>query len=143
MLTHRFDSALSFAAELHRTQFRKGTQIPYLGHLLTVAALVIDDGGSEDEAIAALLHDSIEDRGDDYPGGRAALRAHIDKEFGPAVRAIVDACTDDEGFAKGSAQTAEQERQSWLDRKQQYRQAIALKSPGALRVTAADKVSQR
>ena len=83
MLTQRFDSALSFASKLHQTQFRKGTQIPYLGHLLAVAALVIDDGGSEDEAIAALLHDSIEDRGDDYPGGRPALRAYIDETSVP------------------------------------------------------------
>ena len=62
MLTQRFDSALSFAAELHRLQVRKNTEIPYLGHLLGVAALVIEDGGSEDEAIGALLHDSIEDQ---------------------------------------------------------------------------------
>jgi (p)ppGpp synthase/HD superfamily hydrolase len=52
MLTQRFDSALCFAAKLHRLQFRKNTEIPYIGHLLGVAALVIDDAGSEDEAIA-------------------------------------------------------------------------------------------
>ena len=62
--------ALLFAAKLHRQQPRKGTQIPYLGHLLAVAALVIEDRGSEDEAVAALLHDSLEDQGNDYPSGR-------------------------------------------------------------------------
>ena len=67
MLTERFDTALSFVSKLHRLQVRKGTEIPYLGHLLAVAALVIEDGGSEDEAIAALLHDAIEDQGQYYP----------------------------------------------------------------------------
>jgi (p)ppGpp synthase/HD superfamily hydrolase len=60
--TKRFNAALCFTADLHRSQFRKNTKVPYVGHLLTVASLVIEDGGSEDEAIAALLHDSIEDQ---------------------------------------------------------------------------------
>jgi len=140
MLTDRFDAALLFAAKLHRSQSRKGPKIPYLGHLLAVAALVIDDGGSEDEAIAALLHDSIEDQGRNFQGGREALRTHIRDQFGSQVAAIVDACTDDEGFAKGAAATPEEERALWLKRKQQYVESIAHKTPEALRVTTADKV---
>jgi (p)ppGpp synthase/HD superfamily hydrolase len=85
MLTRRFETALCFASQLHRQQFRKGSDIPYIGHLLAVAALVIEDGGSEDEAIAALLHDSIEDQAEHYPVGRVALRAYIQKQFGPTL----------------------------------------------------------
>jgi (p)ppGpp synthase/HD superfamily hydrolase len=140
MLTQRFDAAVLFAATLHRPQRRKGTDIPYLSHLLAVAGLVIEDGGSEDEAIASLLHDSLEDQGHCYPGGREALRVYIRDQFGAAVAAIVDACTDDEGFAKGSAITQEEERERWLERKQKYAESIAHKAPQALRVTTADKV---
>lgn len=140
MLTKRFDAALCFAAELHRSQFRKGAHVPYLGHLLAVAALVIGDGGSEDEAIGALFHDSLEDQGDHYPGGRETLREYIRSQFGAEVAAIVDACTDDEGFTKDSTGTAEQQRERWLERKREYEKSIAHKTPQALRVTAADKV---
>ncbi len=140
MLTERFDNALLFAAKLHRRQLRKGTPVPYLGHLLAVAALVIEDGGSEDEAIAALLHDSLEDQARDYPGGRKALRDNIGGQFGPGVAAIVDACTDDEGLAKGLEATQEKERELWLERKRKYAESIAHKTPQALRVTTADKV---
>jgi (p)ppGpp synthase/HD superfamily hydrolase len=138
-LTKRFDAALCFTAELHRSQYRKGAHVPYLGHLLAVAALVIDDGGTEDEAIAALLHDSLEDQGDQYPGGRAALRNYIRNQFGTEVAAIVDDCTDDEGFAKDSAGTPVEQRERWLQRKREYITSIAHKTPQALRVTAADK----
>jgi (p)ppGpp synthase/HD superfamily hydrolase len=140
MLTKRFDAALRFAAELHRSQFRKGTDVPYLGHLLAVAALVIEDSGSEDEAIAALLHDSIEDQGEHFPGGRTALRLHIKDQFGAAVADIVDACTDDEGFFKGLTGTPAEERERWLERKRKYVESIPHESSQALRVTAADKV---
>jgi (p)ppGpp synthase/HD superfamily hydrolase len=124
MLTQRFEAALSFVAQLHRLQFRKGTQVPYFGHLLAVAALVIDDGGSEEEAIAALLHDSIEDQAENYSGGREPLRAYIRSEFGAKVAAIVDACTDDEGFVKGLAGTPAEERERWLERKRKYAESI-------------------
>jgi (p)ppGpp synthase/HD superfamily hydrolase len=140
MLTNRFDAALCFAAELHRSQFRKGARVPYLGHLLGVAALVIEDGGSEDEAIAALLHDSLEDQGQSYPGGREALRGYIRNQFGAEAAAIIDACTDDEGFAKDSTGTAAEQRERWLERKRAYETSIARKTPQALRVTAADKI---
>ena len=62
-LTSRFEKALVFASQLHREQRRKGSDVPYVSHLLAVAALVIEHGGDEDEAIAALLHDAIEDQG--------------------------------------------------------------------------------
>jgi len=62
-LSARFDQALVFAADLHRDQVRKGTPVPYMAHLLGVASLVLEDGGDEDEAIAALLHDAVEDQG--------------------------------------------------------------------------------
>jgi len=84
MFTARFDDALAFASNLHRAQCRKGTLIPYISHLLAVTALVMEDGGSEDEAIAALLHDAIEDQGDKYDGARAGLRAH------PAPESYID-----------------------------------------------------
>ena len=69
MLTDRFDEAFRYAHRLHREQKRKGTSIPYISHLLTVAALVIEHGGNEDQAIAALLHDVAEDQGG-YATGR-------------------------------------------------------------------------
>lgn len=140
MLTERFDAGLLFASTLHRQQPRKGTKIPYLGHLLAVAALVIEDGGSEDEAIAALLHDSLEDQASNYTGGREALRVYIRDRFGPGVAAIVDACTDDEGLPKGSGATPSGERDLWLERKRKYAESIAHKTLQALRVTTADKV---
>jgi len=140
MLTEKFDAALLFAADLHRKQARKGTGTPYFGHLLAVAALVIDDGGSEDEAIGALLHDSIEDQGQHYPGGREALRTYIREQFGSAVADIVDACTDDEGLSKESMGTPQEDRARWLERKQAYVDGIGHKTAQALRVTAADKV---
>jgi len=68
VLGPRFDQAFLFASELHRRQLRKGTSIPYISHLLSMAALVLEDGGGEDEAIAALLHDAVEDQ-----GGQATL----------------------------------------------------------------------
>ena len=83
-----FTDALQYAAELHGHQTRKGGEIPYVGHLLSVAALVIDDGGTEDQVIAALLHDAAEDQ-----GGKPRL-AEIGRRFGPDVEAVVKACSD-------------------------------------------------
>ncbi len=133
MLSERFDSALLFASRLHREQTRKCSDIPYLCHLLGVASLVLEDCGSEDEAIAALLHDSIEDQGDRYPGGRDALRAAIADQFGGKVLEIVDACTDDEGYHK-------QEAHAWKERKQAYIDRFATANESVRRVACADKV---
>jgi (p)ppGpp synthase/HD superfamily hydrolase len=84
----RFAEALTFAAALHAEQRRKLSGAPYIAHLLAVTATVLEHGADEDTAIAALLHDAIEDQ-----GGPAA-RAEILRRFGPAVTAIVDGCTD-------------------------------------------------
>src|SRR2546425_12456030 len=93
-LTSRFQDAFVFAASLHQNQTRKGTPIPYVAHLLSVAALVLEDGGSEDEAIAALLHDAIEDQ-----GHRTDL-ADLRRRFGGRVAEIVDACSDTDQHPK-------------------------------------------
>lgn len=84
----KFGRALVYAESVHRMQLRKSTSIPYIGHLLGVASMVIDHGGTEDEAIAALLHDAAEDQ-----GGRRRLN-DIAIEFGQGVAAIVEACSD-------------------------------------------------
>jgi (p)ppGpp synthase/HD superfamily hydrolase len=91
----RFDAAVAFASELHADQLRKGTRIPYVSHLFAVAAMVLSHGGSDDAAIAALLHDSLEDQGDSFVGGRAGLKQAIASRFGAAVLAIVEELTDD------------------------------------------------
>jgi (p)ppGpp synthase/HD superfamily hydrolase len=86
--SHRFAEALHYAATLHQLQLRKSTKIPYIGHLLGVASTVIDAGGDEDEAIAAVLHDAAEDQ-----GGLARL-ADLRERFGSRVADIVQACSD-------------------------------------------------
>lgn len=123
-LSRRFDEAFALASELHRGQRRKSTQIPYISHLMAVCALVIESGGDEDEAIAALLHDAIEDQG----GPQA--RAQILGKFGPRVTAIVDGCTD----------TDEVPKPPWRERKQAYINHLAHASQSVLRVSLADKV---
>src|SRR5688500_17248360 len=87
-LTERFSEALAYATEVHAAQFRKGTEIPYVSHLLGVCSLVLEDGGSEDEAVAALLHDAAEDA-----GGHETL-AEIERRFGPEVAKIVEGLSD-------------------------------------------------
>jgi (p)ppGpp synthase/HD superfamily hydrolase len=125
-LSERFDDALVYAASLHRTQSRKGTQTPYVAHLLAVASLVIEHGGQEDQAIAALLHDAIEDQG-------AETGAEILRRYGERVHSIVKGCTDSE-VPKGAR------KPPWRFRKEAYiahvRQAPALEKL----VSAADKL---
>ena len=87
-LTPRFDEAVRYAREVHAGQTRKDTSTPYLAHLLGVSSIVLDDGGSEDEAIAGLLHDAAEDH-----GGRVRLE-DIGSRFGDTVAKIVEDCTD-------------------------------------------------
>jgi (p)ppGpp synthase/HD superfamily hydrolase len=125
VLGERFRSALVLAFELHRGQVRKGSKgIPYVGHLLGVAAIVIEDGGDEDEAIAALLHDAPEDQ-----GGEATL-ARIRSEYGERVGAIVEACTD----------TLENPKPPWRERKGRYLAHLEEAPEEVLRVSLADKV---
>jgi GTP pyrophosphokinase len=123
-LTSRFDEAFRYAHDLHAAQSRKGTGAPYIGHLMGVASIVLDDGGDEDQAVGALLHDAAEDH-----GGRARLE-DIRIRFGNGVARIVEDCTDSWNTPK----------EPWLERKQAYIQhARALPVP-SLRVSAADKV---
>src|SRR3954447_25367848 len=91
VFSDRFESALTFAHQLHRKQTRKTSGVPYVAHLLGVAAIVIEDAGTEDEAIAALLHDSLEDQGRHYPGGVPALAIEIEQRYGHNVREMVEA----------------------------------------------------
>ena len=119
-----FVEALAFAAEKHRTQPRKGTTIPYISHLLRVAALVLEDGGSETEAIAGLLHDVVEDQ------GGAPVVEEVGVRFGDEVARIVEACSDTDQVPKPP----------WRKRKQDYLAHLEHADPSVLRVSLADKV---
>jgi len=121
----RFISALSYAARLHGKQIRKRTDRPYIGHLLGVASIVIEYGGDEDLAIAALLHDAVEDQ-----GGLPRLR-EIQKKFGKRVAHIVDGCTDSYAEPKSP----------WLQRKRDYIERVAGEDQDVRLVSAADKLS--
>lgn len=123
ILTQRFDDAFNRAHELHRAQPRKGTSIPYISHLMAVAALVVEHGGNEDQAIAALLHDAAEDC-----GGEPTL-AKIRKEFGDPVADIVSDCTD--------AWT--EPKPEWRPRKEAYLAKLPAKPMQSLLVSLADK----
>ena len=126
LLTERFDAALHYATRHHARQLRKGTPVPYAAHLLAVASLVLEMHGTEDEAIAGLLHDVVED------GGGSKALAEIEEAFGADVAAMVLANSDsvDEGEEKGP----------WHERKRSYIASMTTKSPGALRVSLADKL---
>jgi (p)ppGpp synthase/HD superfamily hydrolase len=109
VLTDRFDRALLYATHVHGGQVRKGTSTPYVAHMLAVAATVLEYGDDEDLAIAALLHDSVEDQ-----GGAARLE-DIRNRFGNRVALIVEACSD------SLADTAIGEcKADWQDRKKAY-----------------------
>ncbi|HLI09668.1 MAG TPA: HD domain-containing protein [Ktedonobacteraceae bacterium] len=123
-LSPRFEEALVFAAQLHGQQVRKGTAVPYISHLLAVASLVLEYGGNEDEAIAALLHDAIEDQ------GGAATREEIRRRFGNSVVAIVDGCTDAEVIPKPP----------WRERKENYIARVRHEPASVRLVSAADKL---
>jgi (p)ppGpp synthase/HD superfamily hydrolase len=124
MLTDRFLDAVRYAAEAHKDQTRKGTAVPYLSHLMGVASIVLGDGGNEDEAIAALLHDAAEDQ-----GGRARLE-DIRQRYGDTVARIVEACTDSWSTPK----------EPWIERKRSYVAHASALDAASLRVSAADKV---
>ncbi|MGI9254236.1 MAG: HD domain-containing protein [Thermomicrobiales bacterium] len=124
MLTGRFEAALALAAFLHNGQVRKGTDIPYISHLLAVSAIVLEHGGSEDEAIAALLHDAVEDQ-----GGPETLQ-RIERSFGRTVAEIVAANSDTDAPVKPP----------WKERKSAYIAHIREASPSARLVSAADKL---
>ena len=123
-LTARFHDAVRYAHEAHGGQLRKGSGAPYLSHLLAVASIVLEDGGGEDEAIAALLHDAAEDQ-----GGRPRLE-DIRSRFGNAVARIVEDCTD----------SWSEPKEPWVERKAAYIQHARKLPMSSLRVSAADKV---
>jgi (p)ppGpp synthase/HD superfamily hydrolase len=124
LLGPRFASALGYAATLHATQLRKGTRTPYVSHLLAVAAFAIEYGANEDEAIAALLHDSIEDQ------GGADTRRRIAALFGETVAEIVDGCSDTDVTPKPP----------WRERKERYIAHVASTSPSIRLVSMCDKL---
>lgn len=123
-LTRRFEEALVYAAQLHSAQERKVSGVPYVAHLLAVASLVLEHGGTEDEAIAALLHDAIEDQ------GGAATREEIRRRFGDDVTAIVEGCSDADTVPKPP----------WRARKEAYLAHLPTASPSVRMVSAADKL---
>jgi (p)ppGpp synthase/HD superfamily hydrolase len=120
----RFEYALRYAAHVHAGQVRKGSETPYIAHLLAVTALVMENGGDEEEIIAALLHDAPEDQ-----GGRERLD-DIRQRFGARVAGIVEGCTD----------TFEDPKPDWLPRKKAYLARLVAASPSVRRVAAADKL---
>jgi (p)ppGpp synthase/HD superfamily hydrolase len=123
----KFEEAFQLAFDLHQTkgkQGRKGKDTPYISHLMAVASLVLEYGGSEEEAIAALLHDAVEDQ-----GGSRTLRL-IEEKFGPKVAKIVADCSDSEGDPKPP----------WLQRKKKYIDHLPHVSPSSRIVSLADKI---
>lgn len=133
MLSKRFTDAVDYARKAHASQTRKGTSIPYLAHLLGVASLVLDYGGDEDQAIAALLHDAIEDQGEHH---EAAIRSR----FGDRVARIVLACTDGTLEGKADAVTPEAKRADWKRRKQRYLAHLAEAPDEVVLVSGCDKL---
>jgi (p)ppGpp synthase/HD superfamily hydrolase len=126
-LSPKFEEAFQLAFELHQTrgkQGRKGKDTPYVSHLMAVAALVLEFGGSEEEAIAALLHDAVEDQ-----GGRETLKL-IERRFGPKVANIVLDCSDCEGDPKPA----------WRERKKRYLEHLPHVSQSSRIVSLADKI---
>jgi (p)ppGpp synthase/HD superfamily hydrolase len=123
-LTDRFTEALVYATQLHANQVRKGSGVPYIAHLLGVASLVLEYGGDEDEVIAALLHDAIEDC------GGAVIGAEIRRKFGDRVTEIVEGCTDTDLTPKPP----------WRARKEAYIAHIPTASFSVRLVAVADKL---
>ncbi|WP_448564835.1 HD domain-containing protein [Trichothermofontia sp.] len=124
LLSDRFATALTYAFQLHRHQVRKISGTPYIGHLLSVTALVLAIGGNEDEAIAALLHDALEDQGGE------AIRAEIKHRFGEQVVAIVEGCSEVYTHPKPP----------WVERKQHYLDQLRQAPLSVLLVSLADKL---
>jgi (p)ppGpp synthase/HD superfamily hydrolase len=121
----RLLAALELASQVHGAA-RKGTGVPYLAHLLAVTGLVVEDGGTEDETIAALLHDSVED------GGGRPLMEEIRSRFGERVAEVVAGCSDELDDPDGG---------SWRERKERYLTHLPeIADEGVLRVSLADKV---
>lgn len=128
ILSFRFSEAMRGAADLHAAQVRKGTTIPYIAHLLGVASIALQHGANEDEAIAALLHDAIEDAPHDL--GANWVRNWIRFRFGENVLTIVEGCTDADVVPKPG----------WLQRKLAYVARIPKEPASVVLVSASDKL---
>lgn len=124
----RFEEALSLAVRIHQQDLRKSTSIPYLSHLFSVCALVMEDGGDEEEAIAALLHDALEDHPD-----QVSL-AELEKRFGARVARLVAVCTDTPPDFKGG------EKPPWRSRKTAYLERLTHEGYPTTRICLADKL---
>ena len=124
MLTSRFKEALAYAFHLHSAQLRKGSGVPYMAHLLSVCGLVLEEGGDEDQVIAALLHDAAEDQ------GGAATLAEIRERFGKKVGEMVLACSD----------SLVSPRPPWRERKEAYIAHLPEAPADSLLVSVADKL---
>lgn len=124
ILSSRYADALAFAFATHREQLRKGSNVPYVAHLVGVSSLVLEHGGSEDEAIAALLHDAAEDQ-----GGHQMLE-QIEARFGKQVRDIVRGCSD----------CLEAVKPPWKERKIQYLEHLKSAPRSVQLVSACDKL---
>lgn len=124
MPSSRYADAFAYAEELHREQRRKGTGIPYISHLMIVSAMILEHGGSEDQAIAGLLHDAAEDQ------GATTVLHEIRRRYGQDVARMVEETSD----------SFEEPKPPWRARKEAYLDGIATKSPDALLVSLADKV---
>lgn len=133
LLTQRFVEALQYAITAHAAQVRKGTDVTYVAHLLGVASLVLEHGGSEDEAIAGLLHDTIEDCGAHH---ETAIRAR----FGDRVLDIVVGLTDGTKEDKAKPTTEEAKRADWRRRKEAYLGALKHHGDRVLLVSCCDKL---
>lgn len=133
ILTRRFVDAVDYARIAHAAQFRKGSGIPYVYHLLGVASLVLEYGGNEDQAIAGLLHDVLEDCGAGHEG---AIRA----QFGDAVGDIVKACTDGTVESKAQAEHAGSALDHWRERKLAYLEHLRHVAASSLLVSGCDKL---
>ena len=120
----KFEEALIFANRIHAQQKRKDSGAPYLAHVLGVTALVLEDGGSEEEAIGALLHDAAEDQ-----GGEEILAA-IREQFGARVEQIVRECSD----------TLVSPKPPWKERKEGHLEMLKTALPETIRIMQADKV---
>lgn len=123
-LSERFNDALVWVVRLHAGQVRKGTSVPYIAHLLAVTALTLEHGADEDEAIAALLHDAVEDQ-----GGEATL-AEIQARFGDRIARVVDECSD----------SRRQPKPPWAERKRAYLEHLPGASDSARLISACDKL---
>jgi (p)ppGpp synthase/HD superfamily hydrolase len=123
-LTTRYRDALVFSFDLHQQQLRKSSTVPYFAHLMSVSALVLEYGGSEDEAIAGLLHDAVEDQ-----GGLEILQEIRDR-YGDKVASVVEECSD--SFTNP--------KPPWLERKITYLEHMKAASPSTRRVSLADKL---